>query len=191
MLKEIGFRLTGIAPLIVHNGQLADPLNKWAKLMKAITSKRNKTEADLEEMSKVEFFGGLYLNDSGPCMPDFCLDALMISGAKIFKDGNKAKSGCWAVRHADIEYDGPRDPEEMFADGRFVIRVGAKPPSSSGRVQRTRPIFRDWAMSVAYEYDDTICNEKDIVAWMTNAGAQKGLCDWRPKYGRFTTEKLS
>jgi len=40
--SQVKLKLTGISPLIVHNGQLADPLNRFSKLMKAVTGKRKK-----------------------------------------------------------------------------------------------------------------------------------------------------
>jgi hypothetical protein len=38
--KTLTYKLTSSAPLIMHNGQTADPLNKWAKALKQISSKR-------------------------------------------------------------------------------------------------------------------------------------------------------
>ena len=54
------FRLTSVAPLLMHNGQLSDPLNPWAQAIKRITDKRKKTLADLEEVGRLEWYGGLY-----------------------------------------------------------------------------------------------------------------------------------
>jgi len=36
--KTIDFHVRGVAPLLMHNGQIANPVNKFAKAMKAITS---------------------------------------------------------------------------------------------------------------------------------------------------------
>ena len=40
-------------------------MNKFAKAMKAITSKRKKTDEDYIELARLEFFGGLYADDQG------------------------------------------------------------------------------------------------------------------------------
>ena len=39
-VQTIGFRFVGIAPLLMHNGALANPLNPLVKEMKAITGLR-------------------------------------------------------------------------------------------------------------------------------------------------------
>jgi len=47
MYKKLKFHIKGVSPLIMHNGELVDPENKWAKLIKEITPKKKKTEEDL------------------------------------------------------------------------------------------------------------------------------------------------
>jgi hypothetical protein len=56
---------------------------------------------------------------------------------------------------------------------------------------RTRPIFHDWSAIVEVEYEDSVVNEEQVERWVVSGGTQVGLCDWRPKFGRFTAEKLS
>lgn len=52
--------------MLMHNGQLADPSNEWARAIKEISGKRAKTAADYEEMARLEWLGSLYLNQHGP-----------------------------------------------------------------------------------------------------------------------------
>ena len=58
------------------------------------------------------------------------------------------------------------------------------------RVMRTRPIFNNWAAVVEVEFEDSILNEEQVERWVHAAGTQVGLCDWRPRCGRFTAEKI-
>lgn len=187
--KPISYRLTSSAPLIMHNGQTADPLNKWAKLLKQISSKRNKTEADYEEMARLEFMAGLYLSDQGPILPAFVIDSLTINGAKKSKEGMTAKSGCFCLEHARLEYTGPRTANELWDDESFrfsaLVRVGM------ARVSRMRPIFHEWAATVNLHVEDTMVNVARVDEWLIAAGTQVGLCDWRPQYGRFTAVRLN
>ena len=41
---ELSININGIAPVIMHCGQTADPLNHFAKAMKKCSGKRNKTQ---------------------------------------------------------------------------------------------------------------------------------------------------
>jgi hypothetical protein len=69
MLEKYACRITGAAPLILHNVQLADPLNAYAKEMKKISGKRRKTDADLEELARFEWHGSLYVSQGQVVIP--------------------------------------------------------------------------------------------------------------------------
>lgn len=187
--QTLKYKLTSSAPLIMHNGQAADPLNKWAKMSKQISSKRSKTDADHEEMAHIDFLAGLYLDDSGPIIPSFVIDAVIINGAKKSKEGMTAKSGCFCLEHARLEYDGPRTANELWNSEEFrfsaIVKVGM------ARVARMRPIFRKWTATITLNVEDTMVNPSRVTEWLVAAGTQVGIGDWRPQYGRFTVEKLN
>lgn len=186
--QTLKYKLTSSAPLIMHNGQTADPLNKWAKLLKQISSKRTKTEADHEEMARLEFMAGLYLSEEGPVLPAHVIDAVIVNGAKKSKEGQVAKSGCFCLEHAKLEYKGPRTANELWADDNF--RFSALVRVSTSRVSRTRPIFKEWSTTLTLHVEDTLVNPSQVDKWLNDAGTQVGICDWRPQYGRFTAERL-
>ena len=56
---ETTITIRGIAPLLMHNGQLANPLNPLAKEMKKVTSVRTKTDEHHLELQRLEFLAGL------------------------------------------------------------------------------------------------------------------------------------
>ena len=105
-------QLTSTAPLLMHNGQLCDPMNKWARSMKLISGKQKKTDADQVALSRLEFLGGLYVNGTGPCLPAEMVMSTLINAAKKRKEGPRAKSGRDVDQSADWAYKGPRDPGE-------------------------------------------------------------------------------
>jgi len=188
--KTLRFKFTGDAPLIMHSGVSVDPLSKSAKALKAITSKKAKTDADYARMAEIEFKAGLYLDeDSGPIIPSFVIEAAIYSGAAKTKEGKVAKSALYADKNAVLQYEGPRDPDGLFNDDRFRfasnVRVG------QSRVVRTRPRFPEWAAFVDVMYEDSVVNEDRVVRWVQNTGTQVGLCDWRPRYGRFTAQVVA
>jgi len=183
--KTLRLRITGVRPILLHNGQLADPLNQHSKAMKQISGKRNKTDSDHLQMAKLEFMGALYWNkDLGVILPPEVLEATAICGAKKLKSGPKAKAGLIFEKMAKLEYDGPTGLEELWADERFRLTIGVKVGAS--RVMRTRPKFDEWSAVIEFDYDDAIANKTEVVEWFYRAGMEVGMCDWRPKYGRFS-----
>jgi hypothetical protein len=183
MLKTLKVSIRGVAPLLMHNGQLADPLCPWVKAMKKITNKqaKKKTDADHEELARLEFMGGLYVGDNGPILTGETLEGVIRDGARVERKGKDVVAGVWCDS-ADLEYDGPRDPDELWGDKRFVHRCSVV--VGRARVMRTRPRFKQWAASFPLSFDDELIDES-VVRDAIEAGGRKGACDWRPKYGRF------
>ena len=186
--QKVQFKLESVCPLIMHNGQTADPLNRHAKALKQVSSKRAKTDADYEELARIEFVAGLYMDKNGPVIPADTIDALLVGAAKKSKEGQIAKSGVFCIEHASLIYDGPRTSEELWAidDFRFskLVRVG------TARVSRMRPIFNDWSAVVTLNVEGSVVNPARINDWFTVAGQIVGIGDWRPKYGRFEAKRL-
>ena len=186
MIEKLRFRIRGVAPLLMHNGQLADPANKWSRAIKEISSKRKKTDADYEEMARLEWLGSLYLSQEGPCLPGTVLEGALIGkggAARKQRMGKQAAAGLYVTQNFPLEYEGSRDPDELWKDEDFrfsvVVVVG------TSRVVRTRPIFHEWVVEVGVEVDADMVNPDDVGLWMSIAGREVGLGDWRPKYGRF------
>jgi len=185
--QTLTFQLTSSAPLLLHNGQMANPLNKWAKAMKQISAKKAKTDADYEELARLEFMAGLYLSPEGPVIPSFVVDALLVAAAKKVREGNEAKAGVFCPENALLQYDGPRTPDELWKDEGFrhiaLVRV------STARVARCRPVFNNWTAVVKVSVETGVVNPARIDDWMAIAGTQIGVGDWRPKFGRFQAQR--
>jgi hypothetical protein len=183
------FKLVGVCPLIMRNGDLANPLNPIVKQQKLISAKRKKTDADLEELARLEFIGGLYYTDNlGIILPAEVIEATINNGARKFKEDMLAKSGMVIMEHAKLLFDGPQTPEEMWKDGRFTFQKTVV--VSRSRILRTRPIFENWSAKVEVSYEDTVCDGSQVYKWLKKAGEIVGLCDWRPRYGRFSVIPL-
>lgn len=184
--KTLSFKITGVAPLLMHNGQLANPLNEFSKQMKKISSKRDKTDADFEELARLEWYGSLYLSDGKPCLPGEILEAAFLTAAKKQKRGKQAQAGIICPKSYPLVYDGKRKPEELWADPEYRWTVGAR--VQQNRVMRTRPIFREWSCKIELQYDDSLLNEEEVNHLVRVAGEIVGVGDWRPKFGRFKVE---
>jgi hypothetical protein len=49
--KQLALTIIGTAPLVMHNGQTADPLNKYAKMLKGVSGKRKKPKPTMRNGS--------------------------------------------------------------------------------------------------------------------------------------------
>lgn len=189
MFSSIVFRLTGVAPLLMHNIQLANPTNQWARSMKEITGKRGKTDDDYERIAEFEWMGGVYVDSMArPCIPGEIIESGLVAAAKKFKMGQRFLGGVMSDGNWTLEYDGPKNAEKLWLDyPQFkdvrAVRVG------NARVMRTRPIFRDWAATVEVKYDPENVNRDSVVRAMQTLGTL-GIMDFRPKFGRFQAEVL-
>lgn len=185
-MNVLSFKITGAAPVIFHNGLLADPLYEFSKRIKKISSLRKKTEADLEEMARLEFLGSLYLVDGEPVIPGDIFEAALAGkggAARKNKSGQQAAAGLFVPEPSRLEYDGARDPEELWLDSRFRLRVPARVGTAT--VMRTRPIFEQWSAVTNVHFNPSLVDGQRIVDWMVQAGAEVGIGDWRPRFGRF------
>jgi hypothetical protein len=184
LLKLDGRSDSGGSPLVMHHERLADPLDEHARAIAAIAKKRNKTEADHMEIGRLEFHGGMYVNGNGPCVPAWNILRCLQDGAKRHKRGADVLRGVYPLsEHADVVYDGPRDPDKMWKDGGFALRktVGVQ----RQRTVRTRPIFTEWQAELEVEVDSTVFDLDTLANCWRDAGVYAGLGEMRPVYGRF------
>lgn len=186
--KILEYRLTSDCPMIPHNGQTADPLNPYAIAIKKISGKRLKTQADHEEMARLEFEAALYMSATGPFIPAANIDSMLLAAAKKGREGPVAKAGAFCAEGSSLEYTGPRDFSGLWADYTFrhvaIVRVG------QARIPRHRPVFTEWAAIVKMNIEPTLVDESQIDRWFDIAGTQIGQGDWRPQYGRFTATRI-
>ena len=186
MSEKLRFEIRGISPLIMHNGRLADPNDSYSRAIKEISSKRAKTEADYEEMARLEWMGALYLEHGEPCIPGYVLEAALIGrggAARKQKMGKQAAAGLYVTANFPLEYDGPRNPKDLWLLEDFRFRTTVR--VLQARIMRMRPIFSDWGAIVTIEVEPDLVDVVAANLWMSIAGRESGLMDWRPKFGRF------
>lgn len=182
-------KIVGVSPLLMHNAQLANPLNQFAKAMKEITGKRKKTDYDLERLAKLEFIGGMYVNEKGsPAIPGECIEGMLRDGAKKTKQGKDVQCGIISDGIWPLIYDGPKDVEKLWEDERFRDYRGCRVKQS--RIMRMRPKFAAWSLVFEIAFQDEVTNKATVIKWLEDAGQFVGLCDFRPKFGRFEVESV-
>ena len=199
---DASYTLTGISPLLLHSGQAIDPLNHYAKEMKRVSKKRQKTDEDQAIIGRVEWFMSIYHDgavdeladgeikadpNARIVIPAPSLEAMIVAGGKKLKLGNQVKSGVIVENDAQLIYDGPKDINELHAAGNHTHRVPAR--VGTARVMRTRPIFRVWSVNVSITHDESVLDESELFSILKAAGQLVGIGDWRPRFGRFTVER--
>lgn len=197
-MKTLKVTWKGISPLIMHSCKCVNPLHPIQVLVKELTAKRKKTEEDLNRLADLEWMGGAYVMDNadiqwayGKKVKDFNLyipaenvEATLINGAKSFKKGTDVEKYC-DVLDLYIPFD---YGEKLAADDivhRYEYRDTRAMNVMRNKVMRTRPRFDQWRIEFTMAYEETKIDLKTIVDAMEYAGQYVGLCDSRPKYGKF------
>jgi hypothetical protein len=192
MYESLKFKIKGVMPTIMHNGQTSDPLNEYAKKMKKITGKRSKTDSDHKEVARLEWYAALYVDEHDrPCWPGENIESMLVAAAKKSRMGPTVKSGLFIDGNSVVEHDGPRTADALwnfkpFGKNPYISRVPVS--VNKARVMRTRPIFNNWSLEFVVNYMPSLLAEESVVEFVNVAGKVIGLSDWRPKYGRFQIE---
>lgn len=193
-MDKITFKVTGVTPLLMHNGRLANPFDQHAIAIKTITSKRKKTEDDQLSLFWLEWQGGLYWDEeTGPYIPGANLESFLNDGARVHRRGQDILRGVIMLEDkAKLSCNWPKKKElrAIFDSGEFNDVRGVVNPSTSGRTMRCRPIFKEWSCEATFSFDPEVVSRDDMILFAGVAGKRAGLCDGKPKYGRCTVEPI-
>jgi hypothetical protein len=192
-MESIELRMVGQSPLLMHNGQLANPFNDYSKQLKEITAKKKKTEEDQMQIMRIEWEGGLYFDPKvGPYVPAENLESMINDGARLLKRGMDVERGVYInEKKVPLLYEGPRTIEGLWKAETFIDYRSVVNPSSGGRTMRARPIFREWGLELIVHYRNDVVSRDDIIRFLRDAGEHKGLMDHRPRYGQFSIEVVA
>ena len=191
-MKTLNCTITGLRPLIMNNGEQADPTNPLVEQKKKLTAKGSKklTLADYQEIDRLSWLGGIYWSDriGGMVLPSDNVEGMIVEGARKARKGKDALAAMFLVE-SECEIIHPlrgKSKEAIYAVPEYTLRKGVK--QQKNRIIRVRPRIPEWSMSFTVEYDESVINGRDLEQAITEAGAIVGIGDWRPKYGRFTAE---
>jgi len=184
-MKTIKVTWKGVTPLIMHSCQCVNPLHPIAREIKKYTSKRNKTEEDLLRIADLEWESGAYWKEGlGLYIPAENVEATIVNGAKANKKGKDIEKYCDVEDlYIPLDYGENLTKEQLIAD--YNYRDTRIMTVQRSKVTRTRPRFDQWKITFRVRYDETKIDLETIVNAIEHAGQYVGLCDSRPKYGKF------
>lgn len=186
-MKHLSVTWKGITPLLMHDNKCVNPLHPLAIELRKWTSiqTKKKTEEVYRIISDLEWEAGAYWKDEiGLYIPAENVEQTLIGGAKHFKKGTDVGRYC-AVEplYIPLDYGEKLTKEQLIADYKYrdTRAVGVNRSS----VPRTRPRFETWKIEFVLRYDEERIDFETIMNSMDFAGQYVGLCDYRPKYGKF------
>lgn len=184
-MKTLKMTWKGVTPLLMNDCKGVNVLLPLVREKKKYTGKRTKTEEDLATISDLEWEIALYWNDEvGVHVPVECIAASIINGAKSIKKGKDVERYTDVQgMHIPLDYGAKLSLDELRKDYKFrdVRAVAVK----RARVIRTRARFTKWSLTFDLTYDEQKIDIDTIVQAVDYAGKYVGLCDYRPKYGKF------
>lgn len=187
-MKNLRVTWKGSTPLIMHSCQCVNPLHPISKELKKYTSKRSKTDDDLDMISNLEWEAGAYWKDGlGLYIPAENVEATIQNGAKANKKGKDIEKYVDVTDlYIPLDYGENLTKAELIANPEYRdVRIMTVQRS---KVVRTRPRFDMWKITFNLMYNEEKIDLEHIVNAMEYAGNYVGLCDSRPKYGKFTAD---
>lgn len=184
-MKTLKVTWKGITPLIMHSCKCVNPLHPIAKELKKYTSKTKKTEEDLNIISDLEWKAGAYWDDEiGLYIPGENVEATIQNGAKANKKGKDIQ------KYVDVKdlYIPFNYGENLTLDelvSKYEYRDTRPMNVKRSKIIRTRPRFDQWNITFTLVYNEDKIDLDTIVNAIEYAGQYVGLCDSRPKYGKF------
>lgn len=195
-------KLRGTRPILLHNGQLADPLNEIVQRKKEITAKKKQARdgvASEEALAKLEFEGGLYIDADGDVyIPGENIAACIRSGGTLRKKGTALSRAVRCFDDPKLQYPGIETHKgavallEHYQQYSLRKRIVNSGPGHTATM-RTRPMFKTgWTIS----FDLTVIlgadvDLSDVKSALEVAGSLYGLGDWNGRYGLFEVEKFA
>lgn len=175
----------GTTPLIMHSCKCVNPLHPISIEMKKYTSKKKKTEDDLIKIADLEWEAGAYWDDKiGLYIPCENIEATIKNGAKPNKKGSDIEKYCNVTELCvPLNYGASLSKEELIKD--YNYRDTRPMTVMRAKILRTRPRFNNWQISFNMTYEESKIDVEVIRQAIEYAGAYVGLCDSRPKYGKF------
>lgn len=179
-MRLIEVEIKGIAPLLHHKYTLKGEVD----------APKRSGKPDYSQ----EWLEALYWSDEiGVYQPASHIEGAMIKAAVNFQIPGRGKKtykdivkSAVFTRPDYIPFGMTGNPEKLQQEGKFDLDCRAV-IVNRGRVERIRPIFRDWGLKFQLEICDDQISDAALKDILDHAGKYCGIGDYRPRFGRFMT----
>lgn len=178
--------LHGQTPLLMSSGE-ADRESDTYRAYRALSKKRGKSLEDEARLRELEWYTRLYHDEQIGCyIPGKNIKELIRSSATKWRRGEDIKRSLVIPDYRiPLTYEGPRDPAALYEAGFRYVAMVANAGAGSGRVERCRPCFDDWSLTVELAIDPADLDGDDLSMFVERS-QKYGLGDYRPDFGAFT-----
>jgi hypothetical protein len=180
---QITITVEGISPLLLH------AFTDEAQMAATNGSRSSAASSDRgspQEQAETHLYRGI---NGDLIIPQPNLFSCLIEGGKFFKAGkSKITTMRSSLIPACVQIQEIEIP--LQSDGGWTVDTRAvRIPATGGRIQRHRPCFHDWRLTLSVELDTAEITEKLLREIVDAAGSKIGLGDFRPAtkgpFGRF------
>ena len=188
-MDVIKIKIEGTTPLMMNNPQTVNPKNKFAKEIKKLTSKRQKTDDDQDELFRLKFLASLYYRNGIYYLPSMQLWRSMVNAAKENKLGAKFERSVQVVADLVIDFaDSDKTPEQLWQLEAYTdIRDAG---IMKKRIPCCRAKIDEWSTEAEIWYDETQINKSEVLHSLEVAGIRHGVGTFRLLYGRFKIKEI-
>jgi hypothetical protein len=182
-------RLEGVTPLLMASPE-SDRRGKTYVAYRQLSRKRGKTTADEDRLRELEFHVLIYHDKQIGCfIPGRNVKEMLREAATKIRKGEDVRRSLVVPEYRNPQiYNGPRNPDELFDEGFYDTRMVANAGVNAGRVERTRPMFEEWALEFELAIDPEELDPEELRYAVDRAQRKGGLGDGRRglDFGRFT-----
>ena len=177
--RVFSLRLDGVTPLLMSSGE-ADREGDTYRAYRALSKKRGKTVEDESRLRELEWYTRIYYDDQIGCyLPGKNIKELIREAATKWRKGEDVVRALMIPRYRiPLLYDGPRTPDELWREGYKFVAMVANAGAGSGRVERCRPCFDEWALETEIAIDPEDLSDDDLEAAVARS-EKYGLGDGR------------
>lgn len=173
-MEEVKVKIVGIAPLLMNKFKMEKPDETKAKRRDEQYSPQTDAENVLYKDEKI----GCYA-------PSTKLEACLRETAKGFKGKGKGTMKATVLSSVFVE------PEKIPLNKQTYDEIDLRPVViQRNRVVKGRPKFNSWELEFILKFDGSRIKKNDLRDILEEAGAAKGIGDYRPKFGRFKIERF-
>lgn len=192
----ITVRLTGATALLMHSDKLANPLDPATIELKTMTSDRQlkKTVEGQLAIVRYQWLNSFYLNSEGKVvLPMMNVRKMIIEAARRRKLGKDVER---AVSFIDMEFplnfpDKNAPVEDLWENGTGKYVDSRSVVVGRAKVYAYRPKFDEWTCDITMVVDTSLIDIDTLLDIIEVGGRYVGICDFRPLFGKFTSEVLN